>query len=262
MRACVAGAAALLAGVVCGVALALEGGQQQPAPQYNPDPVAEFATAKSEPINTGFFFFDGKYIEAPYVVERKGLSIYINECCVSKGSEWPPYDWRVSEDPGDPPADHSPLGPAVKGIDPRDGYWARKARYLWQHYDEATAREMLIAAYKASPAVTDVAIDPETGWPRVTDKDGKSSLIMMSVWPEHLVGPPSRQEYLDGAESRREHWSWLLRRPTMALFVKGGSSSAFQGQAGLEMIGVLTSDKSPEEKMTGTASHWGDLVEW
>ncbi len=250
MRACVAGVAVLLlAGAVCGVALALEGGQQQPAPQYNPDPVAEFGTAKSEPIDTGFFFFDGKYIEAPYVVERRGLDTYINDCLVRKGPEWPPYDYRVNEDPGEPPADESPLGPVPKGVDPRDTYWARKVRYLWQHYDEATAREMLIAAYKASPAVTEVAQDPETGLPRVTDKYGKSSLMAMGVFPSHLVGPPSRQEYLDAVEREREHWRWMLKRPTMALFVKGGMSSAWHGAAGLEVVGVLASNKSPDEKM-------------
>ena len=30
------------------------------------------------PINSGFVFIDGKYIEPPYEVKRKGLAIYIN----------------------------------------------------------------------------------------------------------------------------------------------------------------------------------------
>ena len=37
-----------------------------------------FGTKKSEPIKTGFFFYDGKYIPPPYVVKREGLAIKIN----------------------------------------------------------------------------------------------------------------------------------------------------------------------------------------
>ena len=33
---------------------------------------------KTKPINSGFVFIDGKYIETPYVVKRKGDKVYIN----------------------------------------------------------------------------------------------------------------------------------------------------------------------------------------
>jgi len=41
-----------------------------------------FGQEQSEPINTGFFFHDGKYMEPPYVVKRRGLSVFINDVMV------------------------------------------------------------------------------------------------------------------------------------------------------------------------------------
>ncbi len=250
MRQCMLGVAVvLLAALVCTVALALEG--SQPAPQYNPDPVAEFGTAKSEPINTGFFFFDGKYIEAPYVVERRGLDTYINDCLVRKGPEWPPYDYRVSEAPGDPPADESPLGPVPKGVDPRDSYWARKARFLWQHYGEEQGRQMLRDAYKASPAVAAISEDPETGRPRLTDKYGKTGVMDMMVPNVFLASPPTGAQVLKTAEHDREFMGGMLARRTAVVFMRGGTTIALQGETALKVLAVLTSSDSIDEKISG-----------
>jgi hypothetical protein len=41
-----------------------------------------FGQEQSEPINTGFFFHDGKYVPPPYVVKRLGLSVFINDIMV------------------------------------------------------------------------------------------------------------------------------------------------------------------------------------
>ncbi len=255
MRACMLGVAVvLLAALVSGAALGQESSPPAtpaaPAvqPQYNADPVAEFGTAKSEPIDTGFFFFDGKYIEAPYVVERRGLDTYINDCLVRKGPEWPPYDYRVNEDPGDPPADESPLGPVSKGVDGRNTYWARKTRYLFQHYDGTRARELLIAAYKSSSAVADVAVEGETADPSVTDKYGKTAVIDMMVPPMFLSGPPSRGEILRRAEHDSAYMSRSLTG-TRALFMTGGLSVEAMGDRAIELIGVLVSHPSLDDRI-------------
>ena len=39
----------------------------------------EFGTTVGSPINKGFVFFDGHYLDAPYIVTRKGLAIVIND---------------------------------------------------------------------------------------------------------------------------------------------------------------------------------------
>ena len=47
--------------------------------------VKKFGVNRGTPIYDGFIFRDGKYIEAPYVVERWGLDIYINGILFSRG---------------------------------------------------------------------------------------------------------------------------------------------------------------------------------
>ena len=41
-----------------------------------------FGQDESEPINTGFFFHDGKYVEPPYIVKRLGISVFVNDVMV------------------------------------------------------------------------------------------------------------------------------------------------------------------------------------
>ena len=55
-----------------------------------------------EEINSGFVFYNGKYVEAPYRVERRDLAVFINGIQIRRGLKWPPRDLRVNEDPGMP----------------------------------------------------------------------------------------------------------------------------------------------------------------
>ena len=41
--------------------------------------IADFGVKTGKPVDRGFVFFDGRYIEAPYVVMRIGIAIYINK---------------------------------------------------------------------------------------------------------------------------------------------------------------------------------------
>ena len=70
---------------------------------FSQSDIEKYGQSLDEPINTGFFFYDNQYIEAPYVVKRTGLEIYINDCKVDFIIE--PYDWRIFKDPGNPPSD-------------------------------------------------------------------------------------------------------------------------------------------------------------
>jgi hypothetical protein len=40
---------------------------------------ASAQSRKAGPINSGFVFIDGKYIEPPYTVKRKGMTVYLND---------------------------------------------------------------------------------------------------------------------------------------------------------------------------------------
>ncbi|MBN1294195.1 MAG: hypothetical protein JXB48_20335 [Candidatus Latescibacteria bacterium] len=48
-----------------------------------------FGKKESKPINSGFFFWKGRYINAPYIVKKIGLSIYINDIIIIKPVPYP-----------------------------------------------------------------------------------------------------------------------------------------------------------------------------
>ena len=226
---------------------------------YGGDAVTDLGITKGEPIETGFLFVDGKYIDAPYVVERRGVSIYINNIMISPGPEYPPYDYRVETDPGDdPPADMFPTEPPPPGVDGRDMYWSRKARYLFQHYDEDTAREMLVEAYRKSPKVKEIirrADDPI----RVTlvEETGESHSVALWIPYTYLQPPPTQDEILKWMEDSRLSYEKLLKGETTVVLRYGkglGTEVVFRGEKGLKFIEDLLSAKTLDERVAALGS--------
>jgi hypothetical protein len=136
------------------------------------NPLKEFGTKTFPSTSNGILFYDGHYIETPYVIERRGLDIFINNKLVQRGPVWTPEDVRpvVLEDPGDPP-------PALSPLDCKEGdYWCRKWDYLLNKYDSDTARAMIIDCYKNSPMVQNVKLFRNIpSIVTVTGIDGRSS---------------------------------------------------------------------------------------
>jgi len=223
---------------------------------YAGDAVTDLGITKGEPIETGFLFVDGKYLDAPYVVERRGVSIYVNNIMIRKGPEYPPYDYRVETDPGDPPPDVSPTEPPPPGVDGRDTYWGKKGRYIFQHYDEETARGMAIETYKKSPYVKEViayADDPV----RVTlvDLAGKHHHMGLWVPPEFLQAPPTREEILKQAEDSRVFYENRLKGDcNTALFRRNGAEVGLSREKALDVINVLLTAKTADERLKGFES--------
>ncbi len=220
--------------------------------------VEDLGVTKGEPIETGFLFVDGKYIDAPYVVERRGVDIYVNDVLVQRGREYPPYDYRVETDPGDPPADIPPFGPIPKGVDGRgrDTYWSKKARYLVQHYDETTACEMLIAVYRKSPFIKEVTVSPDA--PDVlilVDQEGNSHNMFFTTWSKLGKPPRTQEEILKEAEDSRLLWESRLKGATNTTFIKsGGGLVGLAGENAVGVINALLTTKTKDERLEGFES--------
>lgn len=213
----------------------------------------DLGTNRGTPIETGFFFYHGKYIEAPYVVERRGGALYINDILLYQSREWPPYDETVNTDPGDPPKGFGPLDPIPKGVDPRDTYWARKWRYLVQHYDNPdTVRALMFAAYKNSDRVKDAKRDDElTECIRVTDVTGKTTLMDGHVHPsepwtrERIIGERERQK--SRLEGVLKHGGALMPFSSCEIELDGGPDKM------IALLDVLLSSATREEKAKALA---------
>ncbi len=211
--------------------------------------IKEFGIEKSEPIDKGFFFWNYRYVEAPYVVERRGLDVYISGRLVSKAPEWPPYDRTVREDPGDPPPGTSPLDEAPPGGDPRDTYWSRKWRYLAQHYDTEKAREKMILALRRAGTFQRVTVDRKMPWlVRLVDKTGKETNLGLEESP--VSETPDRDTVLLRARKDKEFFERGLRSDALFVFV-GTSHVAVGRRDALAILDLLRSDKPDEERIVG-----------
>jgi len=215
------------------------------------DAVTALGITKGEAIDKSFFFMEGKYVKAPYVVERRGVDIYINDMLVSKGQEWPPYDYRVSEDPGEPPAGTAPGDPVPAGVDGRNTYWALKTRYVFQHYDEPTARKIMVELYRKCSTLTSVDWDPENpDHVTVTGESGVPLRLQLSVRLSHTQAPPGKEDVLRSVESHREFYEDMLNNGTVCLIQSAGNPEVMLfGDSALKMVEILLSSATGEQKL-------------
>ena len=215
--------------------------------RWNAAAIAEFGISRGEPIDKGFVFDGATYIEAPYVVERRGLAIYINDMEASSAPEWPPYDFSVDTDPGPPPPGVSRLDPRPPGVDRRDRYWSRKYRYLFSHFEPSVARQKMIETYRASFGVEDVREhERSASTVVVVFKDGRRLPVGMRGRPLHPA--PSKEEVLAAREIQRRFYERILGGQAV-LFRQGGFEGILGGEKGRKALHILISPESPEEKL-------------
>ncbi len=226
------------------------------------DLVAEFGISRSEPVDKGFFFWEGRYVEAPYVVERRGLEVFVNGIRVARKPlgelEWPPYDYSISEDPGDPPPGLAP-GDTPKGVDYRDTYWSRKWRYLLLHYDVETARQKMREAYARSDRVADVSVHPlvpSVAVVRMKSGETNNCGLHPDGWASKGWPKPTKDQVLKAVESTQSFYSRELDVAMVVAMSKGTKVCASHQQA-LEFLRILLSDKAEEEKRRLLGEHVG-----
>lgn len=217
--ACIAG--------LCGVSADARAADAPPAtaPATNPrDPVAVLGKSASEPLNSGFLFIDGEYIESPYVISRRGLDICINDRLVRKGRDWPPYDLRVLQDPGEPPPGSSPFDRTPPGGDSRDMYWQRKTRYITGTSTRENFLERMIELYKRSTEIASVEPDPKSfDTLIVTTKQGRQVHVRMYYNKTFTEPPRADKDFIAEAERGRDYFVNNLRADlAVSLSSEGG----------------------------------------
>ncbi len=221
------------------------------------DLVRTFGTARSEPVDAGFYFRTGTYVEAPYIVERRGLDIYIDGHLISKGPEWPPYDYRVDEDPGDPPDGSSPFDSRDKHGDPRDSFWAKKWRYLMAHYAHEKAKRIMLETYLKCPEVKEVnwhEVDPDVAI--VVGVSGARKNLSLRSMSMFSRAPITEKEMLERREKKREFYAKMLSSP-VALFdvvSRGGAELYIPESKVIQAIKALVSEKTYKQKVSALAS--------
>jgi hypothetical protein len=194
----------------------------------NQQAIKEFGVARTGPIETGYFIFAGKYIDAPYFVERRGLDTFINDCLVRRGAVWP----RTATNPGDPPA-HAEAD---------DPYWIKRWQWLCGQRGFPEAVKQMADDYRKSDAFGLVTVKA----------DSRSAEILLV--PADRDGKPATKRFLpDTSLADAEHNKDFFVRglgPGDVLMIETAGVSEIQmgGGTGLKLLAILASGKSPDEK--------------
>ena len=119
------------------------------------------AFTASQPISNGFVFVEGQYVEAPYVVSRKDLAIYINDRLIA---DYAPLVKDLPELDETQPALPSDVSTNANPEDPLLGnYLYRMGNYLASQRSRTTALAEMESVLKELPCVTNVRreVNPE-----------------------------------------------------------------------------------------------------
>jgi len=232
--------------------------------------IEALGVAEGKPIDTGFVFIDGRYVEAPYTVSRRGRQISINGILIYQWAEWPLMDRHVKEDPGPPPEEYEKFksfGDIITGNvkEVLNSHLERKRRYLYEHFPEEEAKKKMLEYYRQCPFVASARFVPEWGHVEIITKRGKKQNMNLGAPLPHTVlhWDFGAQDVLRGLEDCRNSYMWSLSENDTLFFFgvpfneygaqmrpSGFYSSPWQHPGDLKlMVEVLTSARSEAEKI-------------
>jgi hypothetical protein len=219
--------------------------------------IKELGVKEGESVDSGFVFFDGRYLDAPYTVSRRGRRLFVNDVMIYQWDRWPLPDLRVDKDPGLPEG----LTEASTFEELRQGgansHMARKLRYLYQHYTQGVAMEKMLEYYRQLPCV-------ESATPERPDRPGTLVIrmrngkeVLVDVTPPHPdsthhwnFGNEALVGQLDAKRSRYE--TRLTKGDCFFLFSNGEELSWGCRRAARDLglvVDILRSDRTKEEKI-------------
>jgi len=210
--------------------------------------IEAFGVKRGEPINKGFFFSDGKYVDVPYVVERRGTDIYVNDHLLHRGMGLPSYDYTVSEDPGEPPSDTSPFDPVPENVDYRDTYWSRKLRYLLSHHPREDAVRMMLETWRKCTKVDRADVDENDPFRAILlSTDGRRKTVILTMSESILKPAWTKEQILEMREKDHELYENALRA-NAAIFDIGPEITCPSSIA-VQAMNILMSSNSVQEKI-------------
>jgi hypothetical protein len=239
-------------------------GQNSPAPyQAAEEPnnlhIDEFGIDEGNSIDSGFFFFDGNYIDAPYKVTRKGIAVFINDIMVHKDYDWPPRkDVRVEKDPGIPLGltTTSAFKDIDDGNDPFNSPAGRKFRYLIQHFPHDVVVEEMIKWFRSLPFVKSAERrQPGSSSIVVRTKEGEEKIypiIMPTGSVVVIIREKTRADVLKELAYAKSRFEERLKKgDCFFLYSKGGELSFGAVKVCKDLglvVEVLRSKRTSEEK--------------
>ena len=216
--------------------------------------VDEFGVQEGASIETGYMFFDGRYLERPYIVTRKGLAVFVNDTMVCKPEDWPPADYRVNQEPVLPAGITS-----NSTLDDVRGYLSQKSLYILQHSPQNYG-EQDIETWKALPFVTNVVMSNYTML--VYTVGGGEPIHVGTMIPKLMTPrpPPTKDEVRGIVEGKRLEIEQRLRESTAVFTFGSGSRGTLPAGRGLQELPLVVSILESKQGFNDKKKELDDLM--
>ncbi len=215
----------------------------------------ELGVTKGRAISNGFVFVGGHYLDAPYLIKREGVAVFINEELVATLAEWPPLDLRVYEKPELPKdLNKESTFADIENVTNRfDGFIPRIWRYYHQHFPSQEAMDRIAAECASLPFVK-----------KMTRQDGFIILETFSGYKRRirideddiqgaLFPPPTKEVIVASVNDYGEHIRKMLEEGCALFFFTNGQQQALSPQMVAKelpfIVKLLNSDQTSEVKL-------------
>ena len=213
---------------------------------------ADVGKTVGKPISTGFVFYKGRYIEAPYRFTRRGFKLFVNDKLIEERKPIP-APVIPKEDPGAPRGltEKSTLGELL-GNEHAD----KKYRYICATFPRKVAKEKMAEYYRSLPCVKSAP------W-MINDVAGVLSVTMVNGTEVNIdINPPCEDSYASTGrtpqqsvailEKSRERHESLLKTGAVLYLYRSWSTGMTGKQAARDLalvVDILRSDRQPEVKL-------------
>jgi hypothetical protein len=224
---------------------------EKPAPR---DWVELFGTNEGKPVDLGFLFYEGRYVEAPYRVSRRGVGLYVNDIRFPGSGFWPPDDWEDKDADPPPGLTRNSKWSDLYFKDGR-GHWdSIKLNWLKRHHKPEEASRLYVQHLKELPFIAKVEVVSRNQL-KITTHGGE--IINTIGLAEAPWFPPTKEQVLEGVEYRRRRLERRLQEGDCILMFESGSEISFGQQRAARELPVVAEILSSNR----TAAEKGDLLE-
>lgn len=235
------------------------GDEQLPTTSTQPNlHVDVFGTKTGKlPITKGYVFLDGRYLDTPYQVDRRGDALFINGRLVRHYKvKWPPYKLRENTDPG------VPKGLTRMSRFPDDGtpaaHWRRKLRYLAQHKSPGDVPQAMRKYFLSLPNVKSAEFKNPQRKCFINVELWNGQTTSFEVIPHQDLANPKNataQDVLQWLDHHRAELEEQLRKGDCLFIFTGPMAATFRIASGAvpqalpAVLGALCSDASDASKL-------------
>lgn len=173
------------------------------------DEFGETAEEDKKLVDKGFVFLDGKYVDAPYIVTRKGLGIFLNGKMIEQPCKWPVNIPSGDEDPTLPPEINTETS---MNDEVANNYLLAKHAYLRKNHTREEERRIMEKVFRGLPFITEAKLDKNKPHIlHITTTEGFTiNQSLVSMRGRRVVH--DKNTILQRVEKSRKHFCKMLKR--------------------------------------------------